>query len=129
MSTIEITQKSFLLRYGASLFIFIELLIISTIIVSYFTAGASIPTLVMLFLSPLLGSMIVGRRLKKYKKVLFTENLNKYFIIINILLHVGLYLMNLKIDITLIVVYIMGAVVGFFIAKKSVEQIKANMQK
>ena len=83
----------------------------------------------MLFLSPLLGSMIVGRRLKKYKKVLFTENLNKYFIIINILLHVGLYLMNLKIDITLIVVYIMGAVVGFFIAKKSVEQIKANMQK
>ena len=83
----------------------------------------------MLFLSPLLGSMIVGRRLKKYKKVLFTENLNKYFIIINILLHVGLYLMNLKIDITLIVIYIMGAVVGFFIAKKSVEQIKANMQK
>lgn len=129
MSTIEITQKSFLLRYGISLALFLELLIIFTIVVSYLTMGASIPTLVMLLLSPLLGNVIAGKRLKKYKKVVFTENLNKYFIIINVLLYIGIYLLNLKLDITLIVIYSMGAIIGFFIAKKFVDKIKIDMQK
>ena len=91
--------------------------------------GASILTLVMLLLSPLLCNVIAGKRLKKYKKVVFTENLNKYFIIINVLLYIGIYLLNLKLDITLIVIYSMGAIIGFFIAKKFVDKIKIDMQK
>ena len=129
MSTIEITQKSFLLRYGAALIIFTELLIICMMIVLYFIGGNYIPALVILFLSPLLGSVIAGRRLKKYKKVLFTEKINKYFIIINVLLYIGIYVMNFKLNVTFIAIYAIGAVIGFFIAKKSVEKIKANMQK
>ena len=59
---------------------------------------------------------------------LFTEKINKYFIIINVLLYIGIYVMNFKLNVTLIVIYAIGAVIGFFIAKKSIEKIKANMQ-
>ena len=97
-------------------------------IVLYFIGGNYIPALVILFLSPLLGSVIAGRRLKKYKKVLFTEKINKYFIIINVLLYIGIYVMNFKLNVTFIAIYAIGAVIGFFIAKKSIEKIKANMQ-
>lgn len=128
MSTIEITQKSFLLRYGAALIIFTELLIICMMIVLYFIGGNYIPAFVILFLSPLLGGVIAGRRLKKYKKVLFTEKINKYFIIINVLLYIGIYVMNFKLNVTFIAIYIIGALIGFFIAKKSIEKIKANMK-
>ena len=128
MSTIEITQRSFLLRYGASLIIYTELLIICMMIILYFVGGAYTSALVILFLSPLLGSVIAGRRLKKYKKVLFTEKINKYFIIINVLLYIGIYVMNFKLNVTFIAIYAIGAVIGFFIAQKSVEKIKANMK-
>ena len=127
MSTIETTQSSFLLRYGALLIVFTELLMICTVIVLYFTGGAYIPTLIMLFLSPLLGSIIAGRCLKKYKKVLFTEKFNKYFIIINVFLYIAIYLFNFRVNVILIVTYGIGAIIGFFRAKKSIETIKENM--
>ena len=128
MSTIETTQSSFLLRYGALLIVFTELLMICTVIVLYLTGGAYIPTLVMLFLSPLLGSAITVRRLKKYKKVLFKESLNKYFTIISIILYIGIYLFNFRLNVTLLVIYGIGAVIGFFRTKKAIEKMKTNMQ-
>lgn len=128
MSTIETTQSSLLLRYGATLIVFTELFMILTVLVLYLTGGAFIPTLVMLFLSPLLGSVIAGKRLRKYKKVIFKDNINRYFLIINILLYLVLYLLNFRLNITLLVIYGIGAVIGFSRAKKSIETIKANMQ-
>ena len=128
MSTIETTQSSFLLRYGALLIVFTELLMICTVIVLYLTGGAYIPTLVMLFLSPLLGSAITVRRLKKYKKVLFKESLNKYFTIISIILYIGIYLFNFRLNVTLLVIYGIGAVIGFLRTKKAIEKMKTNMQ-
>ncbi len=128
MSTIETTQSSFLLRYGALLIVFTELLMICTVIVLYLTGGAYIPTLVMLFLSPLLGSAITVRRLKKYKKVLFKESLNKYFTIISIILYIGIYLFNFRLNVILLVIYGIGAVIGFLRTKKAIEKMKTNMQ-
>ena len=128
MSTIETTQSSFLLRYGALLIVFTELLMICTVIVLYLTGGAYIPTLVMLFLSPLLGSAITVRRLKKYKKVLFKEGLNKYFTIISIILYIGIYLFNFRLNVILLVIYGIGAVIGFLRTKKAIEKMKTNMQ-
>ena len=128
MSTIETTQSSFLLRYGALLIVFTELLMICTVIVLYLTGGAYIPTLVMLFLSPLLGSAITVRRLKKYKKVLFKESLNKYFTIISIILYIGIYLFNFRLNVTLLVIYGIGAVIGFLRTKKAIEKMKTNME-
>ena len=128
MSTIETTQSSFLLRYGALLIVFTELLMICTVIVLYLTGGAYIPTLVMLFLSPLLGSAITVRRLKKYKKVLFKESLNKYFTIISIILYIGIYLFNFRLNVILLVIYGIGAVIGFLRTKKAIEKMKTNME-
>lgn len=127
MSTIETTQSSFLLRYGALWIVFTELLMICTVLVLYFTGGAYIPTLTMLFLSPLLGSIIAGKCLKKYKKVLFTEKFNKYFIILNVFLYIAIYLFNFRVNVILMVIYGIGAMIGFFRAKKSIEIIKENM--
>ena len=62
-----------MLRYGAKLIVFTELLMVITIIVLYATNGAVLPTFVMLFLAPLLGGVIAGKLSKKSKKVLFNE--------------------------------------------------------
>ena len=128
MSTIETTQSSFLLRYGATLIVFTELLMICTVIVVVATNGAHIPTFIMLFLSPLFGGMIAGKLAKKYKNVLFKETLNRYFIITNIVLYILLYFFNFRFNVIMAVIYGVGAVIGFFNAKKSIEKIKENMK-
>ena len=83
MIIIETTQSTFLLKYGATLIVITELFMICTIMVLYATMGAMAPTLIMLFLSPLLGGLITGKICRKYKKVLFKDTFNKYFIIVN----------------------------------------------
>ncbi len=127
MSTIETTQSSFLLRYGAVLIIFTELLMIGTIMVLYVTNGAYIPTFIMLFLSPLLGNIIAAKISKRCKKVLFKETLNKYFILMNIIIHILIYFLNFQFNIIMVVIYGIGAMIGFFNAKKTVEKLKENM--
>lgn len=128
MSTIETTQSSFLLRYGATLIVFTELLMICTVIVLYSTNGAHIPTFIMLFLSPLLSGMIAGKLAKKNKNVLFKETLNKYFILTNIVLYILIYFLNFQFNVIMAVIYGIGAVIGFFYAKKSIEKIKGNIK-
>lgn len=127
MSTIETTQSSFLLRYGASLIVFTELLMIATIMVLYATSGAYIPTFIMLFLSPILGGMIAGKLSKRSKKVLFKKTFNRYFMITNIILYIVIYLFNFRLNILLVIIYGVGAVIGFFRAKKEVTKLKENM--
>ena len=127
MSTIETTQSSFLLRYGASLIVFTELLMICTIMVLYATSGAYIPTFIMLFLSPLLGGVIAGKISKKSKKVLFKETLNRYFTIITIVLYILIYFFNFRFNMIMAVIYGIGAIIGFFNAKKAVIKLKENM--
>ena len=127
MSTIETTQSSFLLRYGAVLIIFTELLMIGTIMVLYVTNGAYIPTFIMLFLSPLLVNIIAAKISKRCKKVLFKETLNKYFILMNIIIHILIYFLNFQFNIIMVVIYGIGAMIGFFNAKKTVEKLKENM--
>ena len=127
MSTIETTQSSFLLRYGAVLIIFTELLMIGTIMVLYVTNGAYIPTFIMLFLSPLLGNIIAAKISKRCKKVLLKETLNKYFILMNIIIHILIYFLNFQFNIIMVVIYGIGAMIGFFNAKKTVEKLKENM--
>lgn len=127
MSTIETTQSSFLLRYGAVLIVFTELLMICTIIVLYATNGAYIPTFIMLFLSPMLGGILAGKISAKNKNVLFKENLNKYFTIITILLYILVYFFNFRFNVIMAVIYGIGAIIGFFSAKKSIKKLKENM--
>lgn len=127
MSTIETTQSSFLLRYGAGLIVFTELLMICTIIVLYATNGAYIPTFIMLFLSPMLGGILAGKISAKNKNVLFKENLNKYFTIITILLYILVYFFNFRFNVIMAVIYGIGAIIGFFSAKKSIKKLKENM--
>ena len=127
MSTIETTQSSFLLRYGAVLIIFTELLMIGTIMVLYVTNGAYIPTFIMLFLSPLLGNIIAAKISKRCKKVLFKETLNKYFILMNIIIHILIYFLNFQFNIIMVVIYGIGAMIGFLKKKKTVEKLKENM--
>ena len=128
MSTIETTQSSFLLRYGAALIVFTELLMICTVTVLYSTGGAYIPTFIMLFLSPLLGGILAGKISKKCKKVLFKETIDTYFMIVNIILYILLYLLNFKFNVTIAVIYGIGAIIGFFSAKKSIENLKETMK-
>ena len=127
MSTIETTQSSFLLRYGAALIVFTELLMICTIIVLYATNGAYIPTFIMLFLSPVLGGIIAGKIAKKSKKVLFKETLNRYFTIIMIVIYILVYFFNFRFNVIMAVIYAIGAIIGFFNAKKSIKKLKENM--
>ena len=128
MRTIETTQSSFLLRYGAALIVFTELLMICTIMVLYGINGAMIPTFIMLFIAPLLGGVIKGKIVKKNKKVLFKENFNKYFIIANIIIYILVYLFNFRFNIVLAIIYGVGALIGFFSAKKSIKKLKINIE-
>ncbi len=114
MIIIETTQSSFLLRYGSSLIVFTELLMIATIMILYSTNGAYIPTFFMLFLSPLLGGIITGKIVKKSKKVLFKESLKKYFMIENIIIYIVIYFLNFRFNIILALIYTIGAIIRIF---------------
>ena len=129
MIKIETTQNSFLLKYGAKLIILTELFMIFTIIILYKTNGELLPTLAMLFLAPLLGGIIAGKISKKNdKKVLFKDNFNKSFIIANIIAYVFTYLFNFRLNIMLVTVYTVGAIIGFSRAKKSIKELKNNIE-
>lgn len=128
MIIIETTQSTFLLKYGATLIVITELFMICTIMVLYATMGAMAPTLIMLFLSPLLGGLITGKICRKYKKVLFKDTFNKYFIILNIILHIIIYLINFVFNFVLVVIYGIGAVIGFFLARKSILNLKNDIE-
>ena len=129
MSKIETTQSSFLLKYGGALIVFTELLMICTVVVLYMTNGAYIPTFIMLFLSPLLGGILAGKISRKCKKVIFKETFSKYFMILNIILYILLYFLNFRFNIIIAVIYAIGAMIGFFYARKSVEEFKQSMGK
>ena len=128
MSKIETTQSSFLLRYGATLIIFIEVFMICTVMVLYATNGAYIPTFIMLFLAPLLGNIITGKIAKKTKKVLFKETFDKYFVIMNIILYILIYFFNFKFNIIMVVIYGLGATIGFLNTKKTIKKFKENIE-
>lgn len=129
MSTIETTQSSFLIRYTAKLIIITEILMICTISVLYITNGKFLPTLIFLFISPLLGGIITGKISKKSKKILFKENFNKYFIITNIVIYILVYLFNFRFNLILATIYGIGALIGFFSSNKNIKQLKENMEK
>ena len=127
MSTIKIKQSSFLFRYGAILIIFTELLMICTITVLLST-NALIPTFIMLFVSPLLGSIIAGKISKKNKSVVFKETFNRNFIIMNIVIYILIYFFNFQFNIIMIIIYGIGALIGFFYANKTIKNFKENMK-
>ena len=117
-----------MLRYGAKLIVFTELLMVITIIVLYATNGAVLPTFVMLFLAPLLGGVIAGKLSKKSKKVLFNEKFNKYYIITNVILYILIYLFNFTFNIIMALIYGIGAIIGFLSSKKSIESLKNTIE-
>lgn len=127
MSTIKTTQNSFLYRYGVSLIIFTELLMICTITILLST-NAYIPTFIMLCISPLLGGMIAGKIAKKCKSVVFKETFNRNFIIINIVIYILIYFLNFQFNIIMVIIYGIGAFIGFFCANKTIKKFKENMK-
>lgn len=127
MSTIATTQSSFLLRYGATLILFTEILMICTITVLLYT-NAYIPTFTMLFLSPLLGNIIAGKISKKCKKVVFKETFNRNFIIMNIVIYILIYFFNFQFNMIMITLYGIGALIGFFYANRTIKKFKENMK-
>ena len=127
MSTIKTTQNSFLYRYGVSLIIFTELLMICTITILLST-NAYIPTFIMLCISPLLGGMIAGKIAKKCKSVVFKETFNRNFIIINIVIYILIYFLNFQFNIIMVIIYGIGAFIGFFCANKTIKNFKENMK-
>lgn len=127
MSTIKTTQSSFLYRYGVSLIIFTELLMICTITILLST-NAYIPTFIMLCISPLLGGMIAGKIAKKCKSVVFKETFNRNFIIINIVIYILIYFLNFQFNIIMVIIYGIGALIGFFCANKTIKKYKEDMK-
>ena len=127
MSTIATTQSSFLLRYGATLILFTEILMICTITVLLYT-NAYIPTFTILFLSPLLGNIIAGKISKKCKKVVFKETFNRNFIIMNIVIYILIYFFNFQFNMIMITLYGIGALIGFFYANRTIKKFKENMK-
>ena len=129
MSTRETKQSSFLFRYGAALVVCTEIFMSATIMVLYSTNGSYIPTCIMLFLSPLLGGIIAGKVSKTTKKVLFRENIKKYFLIVSIILYIFIYLMNFRFNVILAGIYGIGSVIGFFGARKSIQKLIEEMRR
>lgn len=127
MSTIATTQSSFLLRYGATLILFTEVLMICTITVLLYT-NAYIPTFTMLFLSPLLGNIIAGKISKKNKSVVFKQTFNRNFIMMNIVIYILIYFFNFQFNMIMIIIYGIGAFIGFFYANKTIKNFKENMK-
>ena len=107
--------------------IFTELFMICTITILLST-NAYIPTFIMLFISPLLGSMIAGKISKKCKSVVFKETFNRNFIIINIIIHILIYFFNFQFNIIMVIIYGIGAFIGFFCANKTIKKFKENMK-
>lgn len=80
-----------------------------------------LPTVAMLFLTPLLGNIIAGKISKKCKKVEFKETFFRYFTIINIILYLFIYFDNLEFYIIMAILYVIGAILGFIYVKKDLK--------
>lgn len=92
------------------------------------TTNQYIPTFIMLFLSPLLGSIIAGKISKKTKSVSFQGNFDKNFLIINMVLYIIVYFFNFQFNLTVFFIYGIGAVIGFLICKKDIQKLKEIMK-
>ena len=108
----QITQRKFFIIYAILLLVAIEIFMILTINLT--VASKSIVTaLIALFLSPLLGSLIVMTTVKKYIGKFTEDNFNKVFRIISILIYMLGYLIVLTPNMVLLSAYIIGAVIGY----------------
>ena len=119
----QITQRKFFIIYAILLLVAIEIFMILTINLT--VASKSIVTaLIALFLSPLLGSLIVMTTVKKYIGKFTEDNFNKVFRIISILIYMLGYLIVLTPNMVLLSAYIIGAVIGYLSNKKIIEKMK-----
>ena len=119
----QITQRKFFIIYAILLLVAIEIFMILTINLT--VASKSIVTaLITLFLSPLLGSLIVMTTVKKYIGKFTEDNFNKVFRIISILIYMLGYLIVLTPNMVLLSAYIIGAVIGYLSNKKIIEKMK-----
>ncbi len=123
------TQSYFLFKYGLTLFIITALLMsIPVSLIMNNVEGTYIPTLIMIFLAPFLGGIIAGEIAKRSKNVEFKEKFNRNIIILNICIHILIYFSIFTVNIFLIMIYGIGAFIGAYISKKTIEKHKEKIQ-
>jgi len=111
----NITQRKFIILYNVLLLIAIEIFMI--LLISISEENASLTTIILtIFLTPILGNMLVMSTVKKYIGK-FTENN---------LVYIFAYLFALKFNIVLVSVYTIGAVIGHLISVKIIKRIKSK---
>lgn len=120
----EISQKRFFITYGVSLVFYSELFMLLAIAVIAFSRLAMFPTLLVLLLAPLLGGIVALHITKKDKIILLKSNYKTIFYIVNSILYLIIYFFNLKFNIILLLVFIIGAIIACIINKKKIEKIK-----
>ena len=119
----NITQRKFIILYNVLLLIAIEIFMI--LLISISEENASLTTIILtIFLTPILGNMLVMSTVKKYIGICTENNFNKVFLIGNVVVYIFAYLFALKFNIVLVSVYTIGAVIGHLISVKIIKRIK-----
>lgn len=121
----NITQRKFIILYNVLLLIAIEIFMI--LLISISEENASLTTIILtIFLTPILGNMLVMSTVKKYIGKFTENNFNKVFLIGNVVVYIFAYLFALKFNIVLVSVYTIGAVIGHLISVKIIKRIKSK---
>ena len=91
----NMTQRKFIILYNVLLLIAIEIFMI--LLISISAENASLTTIILtIFLTPILGNMLVMSTVKKYIGKFTENNFNKVFLISNVVVYIFAYLFALK---------------------------------
>lgn len=121
----NMTQRKFIIMYNVLLLIAIEIFMI--LLISISAENASLTTSILtIFLTPILGNMLVMSTVKKYIGKFTENNFNKVFLISNVVVYIFAYILALKFNIVLVSVYTIGAIIGHLICVKIIKRIKSK---
>lgn len=119
----NMTQRKFIIMYNVLLLIAIEIFMI--LLISISAENASLTTIILtIFLTPILGNMLVMSTVKKYIGKFTEDNFDKVFLISNVVTYIVAYILVLKFNVVLVSVYTIGAVIGHLTSVKIIKRIK-----
>ena len=102
-----------------------EIFMLITRMIYYATDKSAVPIFIMFCLTPILGGIITKNIAKRNKTVSFTNSFWIIFCVVNIVAYLIIYFINYRFNITLLVVYMIGALIGFIKAIKEMKKLKS----
>lgn len=122
----NMTQRKFFILYSILLFIAIEIFMVLAINIISANSSTLILLLMLIFIAPLLGSILAMSTMKKYIGEFTEKEFSKNFLRNSIIVYILGYIFILRINLLLVCAYTVGVFVGYLINKKIIEKVKAK---